>query len=153
MNPTTLLASVLLAVTPLAAAMQADTAYRWVDALGHVHYSQSPPPGTAAAAVKIVPPPVPTSSSPAERQSLEIFLHAQQAAQKKQAAAQRAESERLARQQKRCAAARQRLQEFQASHTVLPEADSNAIGDFGNDRLIARQTRLQQQVSSACKSG
>lgn len=141
----------LVCAALLAAVAQADTVYRWVDTQGHVHYSQSPPPGVAATEVKVVPPPAPTSASPAERQSLEKFLHTQQAAQEKQAAAERAEARQNARQQQRCAAARQRLQKFLASHTVLPEADSNAIGDFGNDRLIARQTALQKQVASACR--
>ena len=136
----------------LAAVVHADTVYRWVDTQGRVHYSQSPPSDTIASAVKVVPPPAPTSFSPAERQSLDKFLRSQQAAQKKQAAVERAEAKQHAQQQKRCAAARQRLQKFLASHNVLSEADSNAIGDFSNDRLIAEQTSLQSKVAAACKS-
>ena len=152
MNFKTLFVTVLASSALLTAAAQADTAYRWVDAQGHVHYSQSPPPGIAAIEVKVVPPPAPTSSSPAERQSLDKFLRAQQAAQKKRASAERAEAKQRTQQQKRCAAARQHLQKFLASHNVLPEADSNAIGDFGNDRLIAEQTSLQNKVAAACKT-
>lgn len=152
MHLKTLFVVVLLLAAPLAAATQVDTVYRWVDAQGRVHYSQAPPPGTVATAVKVVPPPAPTSSSPAERQSLEKFLHTQQAAQKKQTTAERTEARKLAQQRQRCTNARRRLQAFLASHNALPEADSNAVGEFGNDRLTARQTALQKQVASACKA-
>lgn len=150
---TALFTVILLVATPMVAVAQAATVYHWVDAQGQVHYSQSPPPGTAAAAVKIVPPPAPVSSSPAERQNLEKFLHAQQAKQKQQAAAQAAQARKLAQQQQRCAAARKRLQQFLARHTLLSQAAANVTGDVGNDRLSARQTALQKQVSAACKPG
>lgn len=153
MHPTALLTFILLVATPMAAVAQAATVYHWVDAQGNVHYSQSPPPGVTATAVKIVSPPAPVSSSPAERQNLEKFLHAQQARQKQQAAAQAAQARKLAQQQQRCTAARKRLQEFLATHTVLSQAAANATGDFGNDQLTAHQTALQKQVSAACKSG
>ncbi|MGB9429266.1 MAG: DUF4124 domain-containing protein [Gammaproteobacteria bacterium] len=152
MNLRMLFGAILASAALLAAAAHADTVYRWVDTQGHVHYSQSPPSGTVASAVKVVPPPAPTSTSAADRQSLDKFLRTQQAAQKKQAAAERAAAKQLAQQQKRCVAARQRLQKFLASHNVLPEADSNAIGDFQNDQQIARQTQLQKQMAAACQS-
>lgn len=148
MHLKTLLAVVALMAASLAVAAQTDTVYRWVDTQGNVHYSQSVPPGVTATSVKIVPPPAPVSSSPAERQGLEKFLHAQQARQKQQAAAQ---ARKRAQQQQRCAAARKRLQEFLARHTVLSPAAANATGDFGNDRLLARQTALQKQLTAACK--
>lgn len=151
MHLKTLLAVVALMAASLAVAAQTDTVYRWVDTQGNVHYSQSVPPGVTATSVKIVPPPAPVSSSPAERQSLEKFLHAQQARQKQQAAAQAAQARKRAQQQQRCAAARKRLQEFLARHTVLSPAAANATGDFGNDRLLARQTALQKQLTAACK--
>lgn len=153
MHLTALLTFLWLAATPLAAVAQAATVYHWVDAQGNVHYSQSPPPGVNTKAVRIEPPPAPVSSSPSERQNLEKFLHAQQAQQQQQAAAQAAQARKLARRQQRCTAARKHLQEFLATHTLLSQAAANASGDFGNDRLRARRTALQKQVSASCKSG
>ena len=62
----------------------ADSVYRWVDAQGHVHYSQTPPPNDATRARVMdvePPPPDPTSlrqqqACAAARKQLQIYMEA-----------------------------------------------------------------------------
>lgn len=67
----------LLVVLPFAATAQV---YRWTDAAGQVHYTQTPPPGQPVATVKQAPPP---AASPGVEQMKAFNAQAARAAEEK----------------------------------------------------------------------
>lgn len=117
----------LLLALPLSAMAQAKV-YRWVDAQGQVHYSQTPPPeiGAQAHSVRTVPAsaaPAPSPSPPAATKP---------ATPAAQAAAVDPNVERAER-AKRCTEARDRV-------TYLEEKTARRLGVEQPDGSLARMT-------------
>lgn len=138
----------------LLVSVQADTVYRWVDAQGHVHYSQTPPANSKAGAkaVDITPPP-PDQTSLAQTQDMEQAVSDKQQAQQALAGKAKQEADKKAQQQKACDAARQRVQRYDEVHRVArKDKDGNVVYSSGDDLVKLRQ-QAQEQADKLCGGG
>lgn len=151
MNMKRWLLALILPAALVFAAAQAQQVYRWVDAQGNVHYSQSPPPtGTTKTTVIELAPPPPDPTGVAEQKKLVKSVAAtdaanQQAADKAaQAAAQKAQ------QQQACDAARRQLQGYMEAHRVITNANSANPTYYTGDDLVKFREQAQQQVNKVC---
>ncbi len=146
---------VLLGLTILAGAAPAEI-YKWVDAQGKVHYSDSPPPGDAANPVELPPQP---SEESLERGREEIARRLQyqrddSAARREQKANQqqeRQEQERAAAErQVRCAFAKNQLQVLQMQAPVFTENEAGER-EYADDAYRAsEQARFTQEIAQFC---
>lgn len=133
---------------------QADTVYRWVDAQGHVHYSQTPPASShaRAKAVDVTPPP-PDRTSAARTRDMEQAVNDRQQAQQALAEKAQQDSDKQAQQQKACEAARQRVQIYDEAHRVAhKDKDGNLVYSSGDDLVKLRQ-QAQEQADKICAGG
>lgn len=125
-------ATLLLLSLPLSLPAQ-GTVYRWVDAQGQVHYSQTPPPtiGAEPQATRSIPAPAPSPAKPA--------VPTAKSSPSAPAAAPAVDPkvEREAR-GKRCAEARERIQ-------YLEEKTPRRLGIEQADGSLARMTEEQFQ--------
>ena len=131
--------------------VHADTVYRWVDAQGHVHYSQTPPANSKAGAkaVDITPPP-PDQTSLAQTQDMEQAVTDKQQAQQALAAKAKQEADKKAQQQKACDAARQRVQRYDEVNRVAhKDKDGKVVYSSGDDLVKLRQ-QAQEQADKIC---
>lgn len=129
----------------------ADSVYRWVDAQGHVHYSQTPPPNDATRArVMDVEPPPPDLTSLRQQQNLVKTVDAADAAQQKAAAQTRQEAQKKARQQQACAAARKQLQGYMEAHRVITHPKNGTTTYYTGDNLVKFREQARQQVNKVC---
>lgn len=138
----------------LFASAQADTVYRWVDAQGNVHYSQTPPPNThaKAKAVDITPPP-PDQTSVARTQDMEQAVNDRQQAQQALAEKAQQDADKKAQQQKACEAARQRVQRYDEVNRVAhKDKNGNVVYSSGDDLVKLRQ-QAQEQADKICAGG
>lgn len=133
------------------AAAQAQQVYRWVDAQGNVHYTQTPPPaGTTKTTVIDLAPPPPDPTGVAEQKQLVKSVAAADAA-KQQAADQAAqEAAKKAQQQQACDAARKQLQGYMEAHRVITNANSANPTYYSGDDLVKLREQAQQQVNKVC---
>lgn len=137
------------ALTGLAA--RADQVYRWVDAQGNVHYSQTPPPDavTKAKLVDVVPPP-PDITGVEQQQQLVKSMDAANQAQQQAAAAAQQQAEQKAQKQQACEAARKRLQEYMQAHKVITNASSANPTYYTGDDLVKFRQQAQDDVNKLC---
>lgn len=134
-----------------AAQAQSDTVYRWVDAQGHVHYSQTPPPNSKAnaKAVDITPPP-PDQTSLAQTQDMEqAVTDKQQVQQALQSKAQQ-EAQKKAQKAQACEAARQRLQRYSEVNRVAQKDKNGNLTYSSGDDLVKLRQQQQAQVDKLC---
>ncbi|MGB9429267.1 MAG: DUF4124 domain-containing protein [Gammaproteobacteria bacterium] len=143
--------AMLLAGAGLCAVAQADQVYRWVDAQGNVHYSQTPPPGavTKAKLVDVEPPP-PDPTGVQQQQKLVTSVNAAAAEQQTAAAKAQQEAEKKAQQQQRCDAARKQLQGYMETHRVIANGNSANPTYYTGDDLVKFREQAQQQVDKLC---
>ena len=138
-----LLCSVSAAVTAQAAV------YRWVDARGQVHYSQTPP---AKGAYRLLDPPTPTVFTP-DRKAISEFL---QAADERESAEQK--QRELAAETKRtdvglCTEASKRL-EYLESRTPRRFFVTDANGESSRmteEQWEARKRETQAIIAKSCR--
>ena len=119
----------------------AATTYKWVDAEGNTHYTQSPPPpGTQGQELK-PPPKVDTETAQKEAQELEQSLSA--TGEKRATATKTAkeEAEFQAQKKQKCEQAKQRLEKAQRPLTNFVDPD-------GTQRRATEEER-QQQIQGA----
>jgi hypothetical protein len=138
----------------LLVAAQADTVYRWVDAQGHVHYSQTPPPSSKshAQAVDITPPP-PDPTAAARTADMEQAVNDRQQAQQALADKAKQDADKKAQQQKACEAARQRVQIYAESRRAAhKDKDGKLVYSSGEDLVKLRQ-QAQEQADKLCGGG
>jgi hypothetical protein len=145
------LALSLCAGLMLIAAAQADNVYRWVDAQGHVHYSQTPPANskTKAQTVDITPPP-PDQTSLEQTQDMEQAVTDKQQAQQALATKAKQEADQKAQKQKACEAARQRVQRYdEVNRVARKDKDGKVVYSSGDDLVKLRQ-QAQEQADKIC---
>lgn len=151
MNKRTL--SVVMAVVAAMAftAAQAQQVYRWVDAQGNVHYSQTPPPSVVTkTTVMELAPPSPDPTGVAEQKQLMKSVAKTDAA-KQQAAEQAAqEAAKKAQQQQACDAARKQLQGYMEAHRVITNGNSANPSYYTGEDLVKFREQAQQQVDKVC---
>lgn len=129
----------------------ADTVYRWVDAQGHVHYSQTPPQNinTKAKAVDIQPPP-PDQTSLDQTKDMEQAVHSQREAQQALAGAAAKKAEAKAQQQKACEAARSRVKHYNEARRVI-QRDKNGKEVYSSgDDLVKLRQQAEEQANKLC---
>ncbi|HEX5340381.1 MAG TPA: DUF4124 domain-containing protein [Gammaproteobacteria bacterium] len=134
-------------------AAQADTVYRWVDAQGNVHYSQTPPANSKAKAKPVEIAPAPSDpASLAQAQDLQQVVSDKQQVEQLRAQKTQQEAAKKAQQQKACDAARQRVQRYDEVHRVAhKDKDGNVVYSSGDDLVKLRQ-QAQQQADKLCGS-
>lgn len=140
-----LAATTCLAFTAAAAA----EIYRWVDAQGQTHFSDSPPAGTAARSVPVAPaPPAPAASRPGVvEQARRLAAEHEQAEAAQVAQRQREQGDAQARRQA-CATAIQQLETLRrGGPVVLADKPAIALPDDQRDGEIAR---LQAEAARHC---
>ncbi len=130
---------------------RADQVYRWVDAQGNVHYSQTPPPDavTKAKLVDVKPPP-PDPSAVEQQRKLVESVNAADAAQQKAADAAQQQAQEKARKQQACEAARKRLQGYMEAHRVITNGNSAKPTYYSGDDLVKFRQQAQEQVTKLC---
>jgi len=130
---------------------RADQVYRWVDAQGNVHYSQTPPPDavTKAKLVDVEPPP-PDPSAVKQQRKLVESVNAADAAQQKAADAAQQQAQEKARKQQTCEAARKRLQGYMEAHRVITNGNSAKPTYYSGDDLVKFRQQAQEQVTKLC---
>ena len=128
----------------------ADQVYRWVDAQGNVHYSQTPPASSAVKpqVVDMEPPP-PDPTSLQQQQNLVKSMNAAATAQQQAAAEAQQEAQQKAQQQQACAAARKQLQAYMETHRVITNTKNGPTYYTGDDLVKFRQ-QAQAQVNKVC---
>jgi len=144
----------LLVMLGLSFAASAEM-YRWVDAQGKVHYSDSPPPAGAKSskAISTPPPAAPASpgAAPKTWQEKEMDFRQRQSTQA-EAQAKKAKEEAEAKQKKEnCEAARKNLQTLESGQRV---ATTNEQGEREYMDDAARQKAIndaRKAVDSWCK--
>lgn len=129
----------------------AGTVYRWVDAQGHVHYSQTPPKNSKVQAKTVdVSPPPPDQTTLTRTKKMERAVKDRNEAQQEQAEkAQEAEKKKAA-QQKACQAARERLQRFTASRIVASRDKQGKVVYSSGDDLVKLREQQQAKVDKLC---
>lgn len=138
----------------LCMAAQGDTVYRWVDAQGNVHYTQTPPPGskTKAKAVDITPPP-PDQTSLQQTQDMEQAVNDRKVLQDANDAKTADEAKKKAHQQEVCERARKLVQRYDEVNRVRhKDKDGNVVYSSGDDLVKLRQ-QAQEQADKLCKGG
>ncbi len=139
---------VLLPLLLATAASQAGV-YRWTDAEGTVHFSQSPPPDTHAEPVTVKPPPADSGlSDPSLGKSLEQFERRRADRKKQQEeTAKRAEAEK--RRLANCEKARKNLATVTSRGRVrvIRANESVALTEEERQALIRK---LEKQIQKFC---
>lgn len=151
MNKQPLCVALLTVVALTCVAARADQVYRWVDAQGNVHYSQTPPPDAVTKAKLVdVEPPAPDSTGVQQQQQLVNSVTAGNDAQQKAAAAAQQQAQEKAQKQQACEAARKRLQEYMDTHRVITNANSANPTYYTGDDLVKFRQQAQEQVNKLC---
>ena len=125
--------------------------YRWVDAQGHVHYSQTPPKNSKvhAKTVDIAPPP-PDQTTLARTKNMEQAVQDRQQAQQAQAKKTQQAAKKRAAQEKACQAARTRLQRFSVARIVASRDKQGKIVYSSGDDLVKLRKQQQAKVDKLC---
>ena len=148
-----LCAAILLVMALACMGARADQVYRWVDAQGNVHYSQTPPPNalTKAKRVDIVPQPADITNAKQQQHLVKSMAAARQAEQKAADAAKQ-QTEQKAREQQACSQARKRLQGYMEAHRVITNANSKNPTYYTGDNLVKFRQQAQAEVDKLCGS-
>lgn len=121
-------------------------AYRWVDAQGRVHYTQTPPPGQKSEAVRPAPPPSPGSNGLKRYSDLNDKLSAEQAKKEAEETAKRDDKAG------KCARAKARMEPMQ----TLPMNRLAEKDDVGNvtrmtpERYEELRAQAQKDIDKYC---
>lgn len=128
--------------------------YRWIDQQGRVHFGDRPPSETASENVDIKPDPTPRAPAPdaaERREKRQRLLRAWEEERRQRAEASTKAKERGARQQHRCALARDRLRSYRNS-SYLYDLDSE-----GNRKIMSESDRenairkLEEIIERHCR--
>lgn len=127
--------------------------YRWVDAQGQVHYSDSPPPAGAKAAKTIdVPPPAAPSSStsakPKSWQEKDLEFRQRRAAE---AEAQAKKDKEAKEKQQNCETARRNLAKFENATRVVTTNEKGETVYMDNAARAAAAAEARKQIDTWCK--
>ncbi|MGH8414453.1 MAG: DUF4124 domain-containing protein [Gammaproteobacteria bacterium] len=130
---------------------QAQQVYRWVDAQGNVHYSQTPPPDAATKAKLVdVEPPPPDPTGMQQQKKLVKSVADADATQQKAAAQAQQEAQKKAQQQQACTAARAQLQQYMDAHRVITNGNSAKPTYYTGEDLVKFRQQAQEQVNKVC---
>lgn len=163
--PIRLLRGVALALLLLPALASAQTSvYRWVDASGQVHFSQTPPPGgrdydliKGGRATPPTPDPGPgdvaADAQDDQRARERRFLEEAEAERKAKAEQKEKEKTERAQAEQKCTAARERvtfLEERTARRLVI-KADDGNYARMPEDEFLERLEAARKDVAEHCR--
>lgn len=132
-----------LLIAPLAVVHADDQVYRWVDAKGVPHYSDSPPPDDAMSAREITVRNAPPAAAPVSEGEGEATAAAAPAATSASAIA----ASRL----QFCERAKENLKTLQESGDVMQDLDGDGVKDLLNaDQRDAERKRAQNAIAFYC---
>jgi len=144
----------LLVLLCAAFAAQADHVYRWVDAQGHVHYSDSPPPeaqNIQSSGVETQDTdPDAIAARKARKQATDEARAKQAEVQKKLDDIKHQEAEQKARQ---CLAARKRVEQLAQAMRHRQAYTTDAQGNrhyLSEEERRARYQKARQEADAAC---
>lgn len=144
-TPTLVLAALLLAAQPVAAAI-----YKWVDEQGNVHYSQTPPLDREAQTLSAPPPPGDgRGSAQSLKEKMEAFDERQEAREKSAQERKQAEDE-AARRQALCEQARANLQTLTSRGQVrILEGETTRM--LSEEERQAEIAKAREQIDQFCQ--
>lgn len=160
MNSRTRLVLACLLPLCVATAVQAATAYRWVDSNGQVHYGQVPPKSGGYDVIQGSRPATPATSAPAsggavkpEDQRARERAFIERADAERKAKAEAKEKARVAKEQ--CAAARKQLSDFErrANAPLATVGEDGKITPLTQEEVRGRLDQARQAVAKACAEG
>lgn len=146
-----MLASVIAAGLLLAAGTAGAQAYKWVDAQGKVHFSDTPPPDRPAAAIRIKPQMPEDPAAVARQRDWRTQLEESRTrnhAEEKQARS--AESSRKTA-ELRCRAARRELDTLQRCRRIYRTGDDGQREYLADNDRPALLQRAQERVERVCR--
>jgi len=139
-------AALLLVLLPLLAS--AAPMYRWVDAQGQVHYTQTPPPGFNADKVVPAPPP---SSNPGMDAVHSFNQTTDKAA--KEGAKQKAEvDQKKAEKDGKCQRAQERVAFFEArtAHRIASKNEDGSLSRMTTEDYDKKLAEAREAVAGSC---
>lgn len=149
------LTGLLLIVLPLVATVANAELYRWVDAQGKVHYSDTRPPadarGTRKLSSDLPPSPLSPAAKPKSWQEKDQEFKTRRAAEAEARAKAQKEAEQAEQKKKNCEAARRNLQLLESGQRIVT---MNAQGEREYLDEGARQKAIEdarKAVESWCK--
>ncbi|HSN18657.1 MAG TPA: DUF4124 domain-containing protein [Gammaproteobacteria bacterium] len=142
------------ALASLLIAAAADPVYKWVDADGNVHFSQTPPPNATTKVQHLnidVPPPDPQAA--AQEQALIQAQQDQQEKAKQEAEKNKPDPKAEAAKKQQCDDLRSKLNVLrQSGRTATTDANGNLT--FLDDDARAKQEKaIQDQIAANCSGG
>ncbi len=141
-------AAVLLLCT---APAQAGKIYKWIDAKGITHYSQSPPTGREAEEISTRSGD--TARQAEARESLQSRVQSLNERQEERQAAARGESEELARQRELeafCAQAHERIADYGSGKRLALKQPDGSYRRLSPEEIDTRRSELQGQIDEHC---
>jgi len=145
----TVATALLLCAAPVGAA--AGKIYKWVDAQGITHYSQSPPAGREAEEINANSGD--TASQEAAQEDLQSRVKALGERREERQAAARGESEELARQRELeafCTEARERIAEYASGKQLALKQPDGSYRRLTPEEIDTRRDELQGQIDEHC---
>ncbi len=143
----------LMAVWLCAAAPASAAIYRWVDASGQPHYTQTPPP--PGMAYRRIESAAPAPAPPAPDAGLQSWLKARESARRQAAERAQAKRREAAARAQRCDAARERLARLQARppYRLMVRDQSGTPTRMSPEEYRRRQQAAEQAVAEHCGPG
>lgn len=143
-------AVLLLGSASLCAVCAAAEMYKWIDAEGYTHYTQSPPPGGVE--VKTIKPPPNINSEQAEKQlqDRQKLLQAARDDRIKTDELKKDEQNAVEKQRAECEKAKARLASYQRPRVNLLDKDGNPSRATEEQRQ-AELAKSQELIKKLCK--
>ena len=145
-----------LLVTLLAGGAQAEI-YKWVDANGNVHYSDSPPPGDSAQQVQLAPQPSEESLQQGREENARRLRYQQResAARKETKETQQKEQQQSEKQaaklQSQCKEARQQLKILNMQRPVYRKNEAGEREYVNAETRADEQAQLMAAIAEHCQ--
>lgn len=132
-------------------AAAASPTYRWVDAQGQVHYSQTPPEQGAYSKYE---PRAPRAHPAPAVESIDDFVESRETAELARAAAERARQAARNERQQQCQSARERLAylDEKTARRLMRVDDNGQRLRFTEDMFNTERDKALQQIADTCES-
>lgn len=133
----------------IAMPLQAGQMYKWTDAKGDTHYTQTPPPQTAETSEYLAPPPAADFGNPKETEAPEKPNATGANAEKTDKKPNNQQEQDAAN----CETARRNLQVFSENPRVGIKSPDGKVTELDEAQRQARIARAQKDIDYFCKDG
>ena len=124
--------------------------YKWVDADGHVHYTQErPPPGIKGDTIK-PPPPVDSETAAKQLESRQELLNDAREGREKSAEEAKNAADDKAFNEENCRRAKQSVAAYQVPNALVEQADGSRMR-FPEDERLKGLADSEARVKQFCK--